>query len=115
MAFSSTLLRTIESTLTRWLALRRPPENIREKLELSYTIENQDIYLNEIRPIWNNPTQNRTLAYAKIKYIKSSDEWKIYWKRGDLKWHLYEPAGNLKSLDNALDEITQDSHGCFFG
>lgn len=51
MAFSEKQLRDIESSMTIWLALRRPEEEIRDKLDLGYTIKGQDILLEEVRPI----------------------------------------------------------------
>ncbi|REG81845.1 DUF3024 domain-containing protein [Algoriphagus antarcticus] len=115
MAFPPILLRTIESSLTRWLEQNRPKEDIRDQVDLGYNIQSQDIFLNEIRPDWRKPEQKSTHPFAKIKYTKSSNEWKIYGMRGNLKWHLYDEFGSFDTLDKALDLIMKNPHGSFFG
>ncbi|MBP3193493.1 DUF3024 domain-containing protein [Natronogracilivirga saccharolytica] len=33
----------------------------------------------------------------------------------DLKWHGYEPKPIFPTLSEALIEVKNDPHGCFFG
>ncbi len=49
---------------------------------------------------------------CKITPVKSSGLWKLYWKRADLKWHLYEAYPNLERM---TDEVDRDPNGCFWG
>ena len=49
---------------------------------------------------------------CKLTFVKASGLWKLYWKRADLKWHLYE---TYKNLEAAADEINKDPQACFFG
>jgi len=115
MAFTKEQLRNIESILTIWLATNRPEEEIRDKVNFGYTIKGQDIFLEEIRPVWSRPLEKVRNPFAKVKFEKTTQNWKIYWMRGNLKWNLYDPRPEVESLDLALDEITRDSHHCFFG
>lgn len=115
MAFTKEELRNIESTLLLWLATNRPEEEIRDKVDFGYTIKGQDIFLEEIRPIWNQPSEKMRNPFAKVKFEKTNQAWKIYWMRGNLKWNLYDPKPSVESLDFALDEIMRDPHHCFFG
>ena len=52
-------LKTLEviETMENFIYKRRPPENIRYQLDLSYQIENQSIIIFEIRPKWNKPDE----------------------------------------------------------
>lgn len=116
MAFTSHQLRSIESILTLWHATYCPEEEgVRSKLDLGYTIKNQDIFLEEIRPLWNKPSEIKRYSFAKIKFEKVTETWRIYWLRGNLKWYLYEPLPVVGELELALEEIMKDSHHCFFG
>jgi len=45
----------------------------------------------------------------------SQDHWKLYWMMSDLKWHGYEPKPIVPTLSEALIEVKNDPHGCFFG
>lgn len=49
---------------------------------------------------------------CKITHVKSSGVWKLYWKRADLKWHLYE---TYPSLEAVTAEINADPNSCFWG
>lgn len=63
----------------------RPPIQIRNKLDISYKIENQSIILLEIRPSFRNPIELMESPYAKTTFVKSENNWKVYWMRGNLK------------------------------
>ncbi len=115
MAFSETQIKQIEKTLMNFLDKNRPPEEMRNKLDLSYKIEGQSVYIVEIRPLWDKPEEILSMPIAKTTFIKTRDMWKIYWMRGTLKWEHYEPIPFVKNLSDFLDVVEQDSYGCFFG
>jgi hypothetical protein len=115
MAFTPEQLKQVETELTRWLAKHRPAEEIRSQTDFGYTINGQDIILEEIRPIYFKPGEIGRYPFAKIKFDKSSELWKIYWMRGNLKWYPYDPKPAVGRLDLALKEVMDDPHHCFFG
>ena len=55
------------------------------------------------------------MPLAKLTYVKTENIWKLYWKRANDKWVIYEPKGSAKDLGTLVKEIDKDSHGCFFG
>jgi hypothetical protein len=111
------VLKTVDiiETMENYLERQRPPEHIRNKVDLGYKIENQSIILTEIRPAWDNPSQINEHGYAKATYIKKQDVWKIYWMRGNLKWNLYDPKPQVKKLSDFLEVVEKDELGCFKG
>ncbi|MHB9052726.1 MAG: DUF3024 domain-containing protein [Thermoleophilia bacterium] len=30
------------------------------------------------------------IPVAKLKYVRTKNEWRLFWQRRDLKWHAYE-------------------------
>ncbi len=52
---------------------------------------------------------------AKLSYIKTTDTWKIYWMRADLKWHSYQTVPEVDSLEEGLEVIKEDQYGTFWG
>ena len=92
----------------------RPPENVRHEVDLSYRIENQSIYVYEIRPLWNNPAEIIHSDIAKTTYVKSENVWKVYWMRGNLKWYPYDPP-TVKTLKKFAELVSEDKKGCFWG
>ena len=104
-----------EQLLFNFIENKRPPSEIREKLDLGYMYEDQVVEIFEIRPDWRNPQKKSKFSIARTKFIKSRLAWKIYWKRADLKWHPYEPQKEVNSLLKFLEIIEEDAHGCFWG
>ena len=94
---------------------RRPPEDIRDKVDLSFRIENQSVIIFEVRPVWDNPKETMESHIAKATYVNTRREWKVYWLRADLKWHPYPPYPVVNSLDRFVDLVDKDENGCFWG
>lgn len=104
-----------ERTVGTWLEARRPPPEIRPELDLGFRIEGQSIEIFEIRPLWRHPGKKIESSVAKATYVKSRELWKVYWKRADLRWHRYEPAGEMGSLEDVLALVGEDAYGAFWG
>ncbi|WP_333621541.1 DUF3024 domain-containing protein [Sphingobacterium multivorum] len=96
-------------------AKRPQNEEVRKQLDFGYSWDGQTALLFEIRPQWNDPTNILELPFAKLRFVKSSKLWKLYWMRGSGKWEAYEPKPESANLQLLLDEIDHDGYGCFFG
>ncbi|WP_118194807.1 DUF3024 domain-containing protein [Albibacterium indicum] len=96
-------------------SLRPADEELRKKIDFGYSWDGQIVLLFEIRPQWNNPIEYRQYEFAKIRYVKSSKLWKLYWLRASGKWELYDPQPENVNLQVLLSEIKDDPHHCFFG
>ena len=114
MSFSEMELKRIEQVVGE-LCQRRSPAHLRDKLRLSYSVKNHDVLVQEARPDWHNPSEWIESDIAKLRYVRVSDEWRLYWKRSSGNWWLYEPHSASKSLSSMVKEIDIDSDGCFFG
>ena len=93
----------------------RPSKEVRHQVDLSYEIENQSIILNEIRPSWNDATKILASGYAMATFVHQQNIWKIYWKRADNKWNLYEPSPSVDELEDFLKIVDEDKNACFKG
>lgn len=102
-------------TLENFLARKRPPENMRAQLDLDYKIENQSVIIYEVRPRWNNANEKIESPIAKTTWVKSRQKWKIFWMRADLKWHLYQPVPEVKTISEFIQTVNEDTHSCFWG
>jgi hypothetical protein len=114
MSFSEKDLKRIDQVVGA-LCERRSPAHLRDKLRLSYSVKNHQVLVQEARPDWHNPSEWIESDIAKLRYVRASDEWRLYWKRASGKWWLYEPHSPSKSLSSIVKEIDIDSDGCFFG
>ncbi len=105
---------TIE-IMENYLFKIRPPEHIREKLDIGYRIDNQSVILFEIRPMFKNPDKNQEHDYAKATFIKGSNKWRVYWRRANLKWYPYEHHLETSSLIEFVNLVEEDKYYCFKG
>jgi len=105
----------IENAMATFLAKRRPPPHIRSQVDIGFRLIGQSIEVFEIRPQWDNPSIIREHPFAKATYVRTQNLWKVFWKRSDLKWHGYEPASTVKSIEEFLAAVDADPYGCFFG
>lgn len=104
----------ISKTVRAFLEARRPPVELRNKLDFGFRYHRQCVELIEIRPKLGGKPGKTEHSFAKATYVKTTGIWKIYWMRGNLKWHPYEPA-TARSLEGFLKLVNEDKNHCFFG
>lgn len=114
MAFNELDLKRIDKAAADFMALRRPPPAIRDQVDLEYTLNNQTIELLEVRPAWDNPAQIIKRPFARATYVRTANEWRVFWMRGNLKWHAYDPP-SVRSVAGFFQLVEQDRFGCFWG
>ena len=115
MAFNDLDRKRIEKGMDKFLAKRRPPPHIRPELDIGYRLNEQSVELFEIRPQWDDPSVICQYPFAKATYVRTQNLWRVFWKRANLKWHGYEPAATVKSIDEFLAVVDADQYCCFFG
>ena len=95
--------------------LRPQDTEVLKQLNYDFTWQNNIAILYDIRPKWNNREETINSEFAKIRYIKSTKEWKLYWMRASGKWELYEPFPVSSNIQHLLQIIREDAYSCFFG
>lgn len=116
MALSEIEVARVKRALEAFMQIRRPPLHIRAKLDLGCRISGQSLEIFEIRPAWRGLALERhESAVAKATFVRSRNVWRVFWQRRDLKWHGYEPASEVKSIEDFLSIVAEDRHACFFG
>ena len=114
MAVDNLQVLDIIEVMEAFLERKRPPVHIRPKLDLGYKIEGQSIIIHEIRPVWNDSSKTIYSEVAKASFVKAKNHWKVFWIRGNLKWHAYDPP-TVKSLKEFVTLVEEDKHHCFWG
>jgi hypothetical protein len=100
--------------MENFLSRKRPPEEMRDDVDLGYQIEDQSVIIHAIRPDWRDPKNKIEPPIAKATYIKKSDSWKVFWWRADQKWHSYKPKPVVGSLSQFVEVVEEDAHNCFW-
>lgn len=105
----------IEAAMEPFMAKRRPPPEIRPRLDLAFRIEKQSVIIYSIRPLWNDPSRTIVEVIAKATFVRSDDLWRVYWHRADLKWHVYIPCRYVRGIEDFLALVDADEYNCFWG
>ena len=115
MALSQFETKKVEKVVAQFVEKHRPPQNIRNKLDLAFRVVGQSVEIFEVRPVWREPTKKMECAVAKATFVKTQRIWKVFWQRADLKWHGYEPCPEVARLEQFLALVEKDEYACFFG
>ena len=116
MAFSEFEAARINKVVGAFIDRRRPPASIRARLDLAYRVKGQSVEIFEVRPRWRGAPGETIEEYvAKATWVKAQGLWRVYWQRADLKWHSYEPAPQVGSIEQFLALVDRDEYACFFG
>jgi hypothetical protein len=87
----------------------------KHEIRLSYSIANHDVIICEERSLRNQSSEWIKLDIAKLRYVRTRDEWQLHWKRASGKWWPYAPHTRSTTLAAMIKEIDLDLDGCFFG
>ena len=109
------IINIIEETIKEFVERMRPPENLRNQVDIHYTFENNELVLFEVRPLLNKSKKIISSPFARTKYITSSETWKLYWMRASGEWDIYEPQPTINDIREFFQIVQQDKHYCFFG
>ena len=108
------IISILENNIKANVEKMRPPIEIRNQLDLGYSFEKNVLILFEIRPSFMDESIIMNIEFAKARYYKSQEKWKIYWKLANQKWELYE-VEQVSNIDDFFKVVNEDKHGCFFG
>lgn len=114
MAFSELELKRIDQTVGA-LCRRRSPAAHRDELRLEYRVTGHDVLIYETRPDWQDPSVWMEHGVAKLRFVRSAREWRLYRLRATLKWESYEPLPSSRDLADLVAEVDADRFCCFFG
>ncbi|MBI9019113.1 MAG: DUF3024 domain-containing protein [Phycisphaerae bacterium] len=115
MSFTQFERKRIEALTDEFIESRRPPAELRDKIDLGFRLEKQSVIIFEIRPVWNDPSKVIEPMVAKATYVKRQNAWKIYWQRADMKWHSYDPLPEVEHFEEFLEAVGADDYCCFWG
>lgn len=115
MALTEIEIKRIEKTVDAYVQKRRPPPHIRPELDIGYRVKGQSVEVYEIRPVWRNESESMEHPVAKATFIKTRRVWKVFWMRADLKWHSYQPAPTVGTVEQFFALIEADTYACFWG
>ena len=114
MAFSEFELKRIDKVVGG-LCRSKSPEALQDRLRYEYLIQDNDVFITEIRPHWKDPEQQTETGLALLHYQAETQIWSLFWQRINQQWVPYESHFEDRVLDHLIKEIDEDAFGVFFG
>lgn len=103
----------LQRILEAYLEQLRPAGHIRPQLDIGGKIAGNSVEIFEIRPQWDNPSRIYRYPIAKATWQNGKSAWKVFCQSDDLTWREYSPKPLASSLEEFLQEVMDDRHGCF--
>jgi hypothetical protein len=114
MAFAELDLKRIDRTVGDFCRRKSPPK-LRDQVRIEYRVTRHEVLIYETRPAFRDPSHWTENGVAKLRFVRTAGEWRLFWQRASLKWQSYEPLASSRDINDLLAEIERDPHGCFFG
>lgn len=114
MAFNELDLQRIERIVGGFCRQRTRPE-LSDQLRLIYEVHGQSVVISEERPDWRDPAKRMHTPVAKLRFVRTSGLWTLYWMRADMRWHAYGPASSSRDLAGLVEVVDRDQYCAFFG
>ena len=115
MALTPEQVTGITSALEDFMARRRPPVELRDRLDHGWRIEAQSVLIFSTRSLSFQPGTRIEEPIAKATFVSTTHRWKIFWMRADGKWHGYPALPEALLFEEFLREVDEDPKGCFWG
>ena len=69
----------------------------------------------EVRPDWRGGPESTRFPIARLRYMKTTGKWAIYWRDRNLKFHEYKRKRPTKNIQALLDHIEDSGDPIFWG
>jgi hypothetical protein len=114
VAFDELELKRIERTVGELCRMRSPAE-LADELRTVHEVEGHSVTMYEGRPPWDGVGEWTRRGIARFRFSRSRREWRLYWMRQDLRWHLYDADEMPADLASLVAVVEADKYGAFFG
>ena len=103
----------------RWIDERNDdvPRDARDQLRFEIDVSDRAITVVECRPPWCDdvgPEWTRS-PICRFRYTKAHQQWSLYWRDRNQKFHLHKSAAPTPHLLELIDVVERDPSGIFWG
>lgn len=103
----------------RWLDDRNEgiPEQARMQIRYEMDVTDRSITILECRPPWSDEVGPEWTRFpvARLRYTKVRNEWSLYWRDRNERFHLYDWVPPARHVERLLAEIDRDPTAIFWG
>jgi hypothetical protein len=93
----------------------RIPKGLKNKMKMGYKTEGNKITIIEQRPSFTGEATWTQSPVVQIRYNQKKENWTIYSRDRNQKWHLYTEIEPKEIIEEIIEEIEADPTGIFWG
>ena len=105
--------------MQKWIDQRNADLPTRAQGLIRYEIDltPRTITVVECRPPWRDDMGSEWTRFpiCRFRYTKVRDEWSLYWRDRNLRFHEYDLAPPTPSIDQLIAEVERDPTCIFWG
>jgi len=100
----------------RWCE-QRVPEHVRDQVRVELDVGDRHLTIVECRPPWRQDMGEEwtRLPIARLHYTKARQQWTLYYRDRNLRFHVYDRVKPSSSVAALIDEISRDPTSIFWG
>ena len=110
MTFNDIEMAQIKRCMDFFMEKRRPPEFVRDEVDLRYRIWGLNVI---IYKIWYIDFRGYESPIAKITLNRAECSWKLFWMNQSDEW-VTDIKNPIQSFSDAISMVENDARGCFF-
>jgi len=115
MPIPAALKQTVDRELASYFE-RKVPLQVRDKARLVHQWHGTKVMQVEQRPYWKDQSATWIDSpVAQFRYHDDTNDWTIFWRDRNQRWHPYEAHPGARSISRLLAEVDQDPTGIFWG
>ena len=94
---------------------QKVPLHVLDRVRLVHQWRGSSVTLIEQRPWWRDEITWLDSPIAQFRYDAQTNDWTLYWRDRNQRWHRYEEHPGSRSINRLLAEVDQDPTGIFWG
>ena len=103
----------------KWIDQRNAdiPLRARDQIRFEIDLTDRTITVLECRAPWRADSGSDWTRFpiCRFRYTKSREEWSLYWRDRNLKFHEYDLVAPTPQIDELIEEVKHDRTGIFWG
>lgn len=95
----------------------RVPDHLTDQLRVECDATDRQLTILECHPPWREDVGPEWTRFpiARLHFSKARQEWTLYWRDRNLRFHLYERVEPARDVSRLLAEVDRDPTAIFWG
>jgi hypothetical protein len=95
----------------------RTPDHLTDQIRVECDVADRHLTILDCRPPWREDMGSEWTRFpiARLHFTKARQEWTLYWRDRNLRFHRFDQAKPARDVRRLLAEIDRDATAIFWG